>query len=346
VVAAIDCKADRNLEDDQGGFKVSRGASKGRAEADTTIAEAFSLASAQIVADPAFAVPVGGLIEWEPLTIRANESPVGLQRLKNWGAFEGVLLALIARDDGRDEVIGSAVIVAPGIAIAARHVIDHVIHGLQNGTTHLLCFGVTSHCAELWRIHKVTCLAKADLAILGLVRASKLPKEPLRLAAITTRMPKIGDRLLVTGFRADGGVQRIADRRFLVQGNVLVSQGTVTQRFIDGRDQSMLPSSCVEVNCDSVGGMSGGPVFDESGQLIGVLSSSVSSGAGFSPSFVSLIWPVLVTRFEGGWPSGLFQGVTSLLDLGSGLRFIDNDRCLGKTTTSDGEPAFFYDWWE
>lgn len=43
-----------------------------------------------------------------------------------------------------------------------------------------------------------------------------------------------------------------------------------------GRDRVMLPWPVLEVDCPTWGGMSGGPVFDEHGHLIGLLCSSFS----------------------------------------------------------------------
>jgi hypothetical protein len=50
-----------------------------------------------------------------------------------------------------------------------------------------------------------------------------------------------------------------------------------------------MPAACIEVAMDTFGGMSGGPVANDAGYVIGVVSSSFDGG----PSYVTLIWDVL-----------------------------------------------------
>ena len=64
-----------------------------------------------------------------------------------------------------------------------------------------------------------------------------------------------------------------------------------------------MPSPCVEVDMETLGGMSGGPVFNEEGHLVGVVSSSFDGG----PSYITLIWDALRLSV-GGLPSEIWKG--------------------------------------
>lgn len=77
------------------------------------------------------------------------------------------------------------------------------------------------------------------------------------------------------------------------EGNVLVATGTVSAHYPNGRDRSMLPGPCLEIGVNARGGMSGGPAFDDEGQLVGILSSSLEHPDGLGPSYVSLLQPAL-----------------------------------------------------
>lgn len=63
-----------------------------------------------------------------------------------------------------------------------------------------------------------------------------------------------------------------------------------------------MPSSCIEVAMDTMGGMSGGPVVNDEGWLVGIVSSSFEGG----PTYVTLIWDALRLSVEGApqcvWP--------------------------------------------
>ena len=76
-----------------------------------------------------------------------------------------------------------------------------------------------------------------------------------------------------------------------------------------------MPSTCIEVSMESWGGMSGGPVYNKDGRLLGVVSSSFDGG----PTYVTLIWDAMrlwvKAPQQGVWPCqtlDLFKG----MDLG------------------------------
>jgi hypothetical protein len=167
-------------------------------------------------------------------------------------------------------------------------------------------------------------------------------------AIISTRFPKIGENLLIAGFRASDYEFKVfngdkGEKLISYSGNVLACNGSVTNRFPAGRDTSMLPWPTLEVSCPSFGGMSGGPVFDSKGMLIGLLSSSYDEG----PSYISLIWPALATRFEGGWPNSFFEGEKTLIDLTPQLCSIDKPSAISIVEkTNDEGSKIMYEIWE
>ena len=104
----------------------------------------------------------------------------------------------------------------------------------------------------------------------------------------------------------------------------------------------MLPSPCIEVNMETLGGMSGGPVFNEEGRLIGILSSSFDGG----PSYVTLIWDALrlsITNLPDEiWPdkySGILEGIDLGLVRVKGKFRADSKRNI-TLTLSDEEMSY------
>ena len=215
-------------------------------------------------------------------------------------------------------VHGSAVLVAPGVALCAKHVIEDYVQSMHRRKFSGMCVALTTVGVQFWRLKTVTLVEGADLAVIGLIFASDLP--PLNVfpvATISTKIPKENDIVHILGFRADAytfdfperETGRVTNIRY--QGNVFQSSGQVTQVFPNGRDRYMLPGPSIEVTCTTFSGMSGGPVFNSQGFLIGLLSSSFEE----SPSYVSLLEPALTTVYAGGWPQSWYQHHYKLVDV-------------------------------
>jgi len=284
-----------------------------------------------ITDDPSINIPVGESLRFNPCLITHEIQPNSVW-LKDWESFDGILLSIHFANTDSHSIEGSAVMVAPGIALCAKHVIEPNLANIMNATLGTVALALSRSGVQIWRITTMALLNNSDLGILGLTYSSKLPPNNVfNQATISTRMPKMGENLLIAGFRASDysfNISKNSNNETVMKysGNVLVSNGPITNRFPTGRDTSMLPWPTLEVNCPSFGGMSGGPVFDSNGLLIGLLSSSYDEG----PSYISLLWPALVTEFEGGWPTSLFKGKTTLLNLSPTLCKIDNPSVLKK----------------
>jgi hypothetical protein len=196
----------------------------------------------------------------------------------------------------------------------------------------------------LWHVRKISFHRSNDLTILNLEPASEMSAENTFVqAALTTRVPEVGDRIMVAGFRAKSAKTRGTGTGIEFEGSVLCATGSVEEVFLGGRDRVILPFASVQVGCFSKGGMSGGPAFDASGRLIGVVTSSMVSDDERGPTFISMIWPCLPMPIEAVWPHGIYPDTFRLLDLPEDYCRIDDRSVfsLGKDPIT-GEPKYFY----
>ena len=229
----------------------------------------------------------------------------------------GFLLSVHFQSSDFHRVDGTAVLVAPGIALCANHVVDeHLEEMLIPGGTLALCAGYTTHGAQLWKVTHITRVPNSDVCILCLALTSGLPPDrTFYQASISTRFPKLGERLFILGYRpeSDNFIDLKEGDPDAAGMDLVVCTGSVTQLFNEGPDRFLYPGPSVMVECPAWGGMSGGPVFDSEGLLVGILTASLSSAGGdTSPSLVSLLWVALPHRFDGGWPTA--DGLQSLLE--------------------------------
>ena len=82
--------------------------------------------------------------------------------------------------------------------------------------------------------------------------------------------------------------------------------------FATHRDQVQLPFPCYQVSTRFDAGMSGGPVFDETGALCGLVRSNVAgSHIDAEPiSYVTTLWPMFHTTISGDRGDAYPRGVT------------------------------------
>lgn len=102
--------------------------------------------------------------------------------------------------------------------------------------------------------------------------------------------PKEGSKLICFGYNKTTGT--IKNKIIRLRAAASISQGTVTQVFGERLDSSMKPFPVLVTDAKIDGGMSGGPCFNEKGQLCGVNTSgwTFASSDEIPISYVSLIW--------------------------------------------------------
>jgi hypothetical protein len=169
----------------------------------------------------------------------------------------------------------------------------------------------------MWNCRKVSLVDNTDLAVLIISYASQLPPENIfNVAAITTRLPKVGEDVSMVGFTASEDEFPFDPAACSVSGHVRVSVGKITDRYPAGRDRGMIPWPVIEIASSASGGMSGGPVFDKYGLLVGIVSTSYGAEDHKGPSYASLLWPALTLPIDAEWPNGVHVSGRSLWEFG------------------------------
>lgn len=301
-----------------------------------------SFASFAVVQDPASIANIGETIRLEWVRPTFGPSPARFARPVNWQMFEGSVLSVTFSTPNEHRVLGSAVMVAPGVALTVNHVVEDHLNDISGGNVGVMCTGIASHGAEGWKLRQGVCVDRTDICILSLEYMAQLPPtRKFHHATLSTRTPRLGERLTGAGFRAEGGpFARTPGQSELLTAGLLLTSGEVIDIYQEGRG-SLKPWPALGVDCPTPGGMSGGPVFDDRGFLVGLISSSVESGVGVepSPTFVALCWPALGQRFLGTWPP-TGRSHISLLELAAtGACYIEKPESVeaeyeeGRTTT-------------
>lgn len=207
-------------------------------------------------------------------------------------------------------VLGSGVMVGPGLVITATHVLDEFraagaspvfMTFLPEGARAWLPLDISAGSKpSAFDPHRTV---TSDLSLVSCtLNSDPMEERPLALAPMKIGLPLIGDRLWAIGFRH----QDISGRAALV--SPMISSGLVTQAFPTGRGDRM-SAACFEVDMETIGGMSGGAVVDKDGNLVGIVSSSLEGG----PSYMTLIWDALGLRVKGPTPRLSLQPTVTLL---------------------------------
>lgn len=228
-------------------------------------------------------------------------SGIGEQDL--W-ALNGLIVAIGFIDDQKQQVIGSGVMVAPGLCLTATHVLEGMtnqpfLYSFVNKSALRIWIVEDFHTQE-FKVELVPFQALksrfSDVCIISCSPFSSFAdSQPIFFGQIQANIPKIGERLWTVGYRekSNDGVPTIGS---------FDSSGLVTELYYDGRG-SHIKGPCVEVGMSVLGGMSGGAVFNSEGKIVGVITSGLDEGDNASGlTYVSLVWPALLSTVHAPWP--------------------------------------------
>jgi len=102
--------------------------------------------------DPLMDLPMGAAFTMAPIIFGASDATVQPQAVKNWGFFDGAIMALGLKDRAGLDISGTAVMIAPGLAVTATHVLRSSIGRIGVGDEVPYCLGVRDHeRLDIWR---------------------------------------------------------------------------------------------------------------------------------------------------------------------------------------------------
>lgn len=227
----------------------------------------------------------------------------------------------------RVRVGGFAILIAPYLALTARHVLRDLSRLTEKPIRERPGYFHSDHGAVLFQVNPLGGSPKSALWIVDRTwdptwtdvcllqcspDAAGFPGGKLELPTgffpWSLLPPPVGERVSMLGY-PNAHVEFIGGR-LSVDFNCVLQEGTVSQVYALQRDQGMLSFPCFEVDRPVDGGFSGGPVFWK-----GTLCGLVSSGSLTESTFVASLWPLCLMEYE--YPE--FGGKTSfgaLLDAG------------------------------
>jgi len=310
--------------------------------------EDFRFLDGKITGDPTVNLPLGFNLKFASKLFPAPMI-TGSRVIKDWHIFDGAVVCLMIW--GRDyfAIQGSGVMIAPGVAMVARHTYDELIENLKNGPEQSLVARVVSFTKDkalFWDVERTAIGDGLDIALLSVKPASDLPTDATyRIARVSTRQQAVGDRVVMVGFRPikDPFENGTDDQNIQVYCRIGV--GHITQIFPEGRPQSnrdMRNLSVFEVNCETIGSMSGGPVFDESGHLIGLLTYGMT---GQQLSYVSPFTNAWGIELDTRWPNGLYRPGIPLIEILKICKNVERPQAVSFDDNSDGtKDILYYSW--
>jgi hypothetical protein len=275
----------------------------------------------QIALDAADVWPNGVVprLRWAPAAdLPATERAAAVA---DWAEYDGAIVAVGTSDGASLTILGSGVMVAPGLVITATHVLRDDVDGIEAKSLAPWCLGPRQDGrADLWLVRQMRFgETDSDISFLAVEPYSELADDwTLTCLPLTTRYPMEGDALTVVGFRFDDAdakdLPEIDGIRVISRGRLYASSGTVQQVGLY-RDRTMMPFPFIEISCGTLGGMSGGAVLDTTGAVIGILSVGLSHDDGRGPSNAAWIIHALQFNVPLRWPRDVYPPDCPILDL-------------------------------
>jgi S1-C subfamily serine protease len=222
---------------------------------------------------------------------------------------------LVAFRDDHYDPMGSAIQLRPNLLLTARHVVDDYFAKLDGRVfetgmeARFGCWAIQELTdGRIFRlaIKKVWAAPWSDLALLSVESTSD--RKPL-LVRMNMSPPPVGTKVFAFGYH-DCSVKIDGDTVTLARKGS-TSVGTVIEIHDQRRDNFSITWPCFRVDARFDRGMSGGPVFNETGQLCGLVCACMppaAPGASYN-SYVTSLWPMLAIEMDfarEGHPPGLY----------------------------------------
>lgn len=234
--------------------------------------------------------------------------------------FSEFVFLLIGTDGEVASPLGSGFFIAPGMAMTARHVIKGFWEEFQIyqkfpklkteieanfKVLALQFFGDKSEPA-VWYIEKTWISEFTDTAFLYLKPYNDKAKSYMSLDQLELSMfePRVGGRIFAFGY--PNSKVKLQNSKDETQATLSVkwelaptlSTGEITAVYERYRDRGLLNFPVLETNARFDHGMSGGPVFNDKGQVCAVICHGIGSEKEGYVSSGSLLWLAMLTAID------------------------------------------------
>jgi hypothetical protein len=251
--------------------------------------------------------------------------------------------------------IGSGVFVADRLILTVKHVLqgywdfygapNDVMETFGKRTAPYEMFAIQgpgpSGTRSMWAASKVSVSPYSDLALISVVPVDEAAKaqRPVRPLAMNVLPPVEGERIAAFGF-ASTQILKEGGQQVEFAVNPITSPGIVTGVYPESRDSALLSFPSFEVKTHFIGGMSGGPIFNEAGELCGLICSGYEN---IPLAYGVVLWPILgapidhvIPDVENNGPLTLMKMAKSGLIRAVGSDFVNNN--VEEFEHSDGRP--------
>ncbi|MEK7571245.1 MAG: serine protease [Patescibacteria group bacterium] len=256
----------------------------------------------------------------EPISVKEKFSP-----LKVFGhRIQQIIMPIFAIADGEFVHLGTGFLISPdGLMMTAKHVIDEVFEerlerrtggGLYKNVELFALYVTNTENPEVqdsvidgpWPISFASYSDEYDIAYCWLKQALVNDK-PFKFSAclsLSPGIPSINENILGFGYygRDASFTGNVVKGRTEVQYSqeTAFTRGVVKDIHFPKRDSFHLKFPCFHTTARFDPGMSGGPIFNESGGVCGVICDAFgeSDENGDYISYGSLVWPSLAITLE------------------------------------------------
>ncbi len=226
---------------------------------------------------------------------------------------------------------GTAVSIAARLLITAKHVVadywDHLerpvaLRGSLNASFRVLARQMLSEGEEmvLWTVRRIWLSPNTDIAFLLVDPFSESAKRysRWRVPPLQLLPPAPGDRVVAFGYHTPEVQVSLNGPAMTVtwDDHPSTAVGEVTETYAVKRDSSFLNFPCFQTNSRFEGGMSGGPIFNDAGEVCGLVCSSLLQPSSDGHiSFAVCPWPSMATFIHVGLDGRVAEHPVRVLDL-------------------------------
>ncbi len=189
--------------------------------------EEMKSAKGKFTSDPLLGAAAGSTVRFARLDLATVSGRPEATGAEFWEMFQGAILMFGFATSNDIEVVGSAAMMAPGLAITATHVFADRVDTLLRGEIEAYCIGIRPEGLEIWHVRHLTIPPDRDISFLSLVaKSSRPPGDDYYLLGITTRLPAVGEPVRIAGFRAGTTIAEAPPDTYAA--SLLIAQGAVS----------------------------------------------------------------------------------------------------------------------